>query len=46
MKLRSVTFATLDEAVRAYETDRCNAFTTDASGLYAVRLKALQRSVS
>jgi general L-amino acid transport system substrate-binding protein len=39
MRLRSVTFATLDEAVRAYETDRCNAFTTDASGLYAVRLK-------
>jgi general L-amino acid transport system substrate-binding protein len=39
MKLRSVTFATLDEAVRAYETDRCNAFTTDASGLYSVRLK-------
>jgi general L-amino acid transport system substrate-binding protein len=39
LKLRSVTFATLDEAVRAYETDRCNAFTTDASGLYSVRLK-------
>jgi general L-amino acid transport system substrate-binding protein len=39
MKLRSVTFASLDEAVRAYETDRCNAFTTDASGLYSVRLK-------
>jgi general L-amino acid transport system substrate-binding protein len=39
MKLRSVTFATLDEAIRAYETDRCNAFTTDASGLYSVRLK-------
>jgi general L-amino acid transport system substrate-binding protein len=39
MRLRSVTFATLDEAVRAYETDRCNAFTTDASGLYSVRLK-------
>jgi general L-amino acid transport system substrate-binding protein len=39
MKLRSVTFGTLDEAVRAYETDRCNAFTTDASGLYSVRLK-------
>jgi general L-amino acid transport system substrate-binding protein len=39
MKLRSVTFASLDEAVRAYETDRCNAFTTDASGLYGVRLK-------
>jgi general L-amino acid transport system substrate-binding protein len=39
MKLRSVTFASLDEAIRAYETDRCNAFTTDASGLYSVRLK-------
>jgi general L-amino acid transport system substrate-binding protein len=39
MRLRSVTFASLDEAVRAYETDRCNAFTTDASGLYSVRLK-------
>jgi general L-amino acid transport system substrate-binding protein len=39
MRLRSVTFAALDEAVRAYETDRCNAFTTDASGLYSVRLK-------
>jgi general L-amino acid transport system substrate-binding protein len=39
MKLRSVTFGTLDEAIRAYETDRCNAFTTDASGLYSVRLK-------
>jgi general L-amino acid transport system substrate-binding protein len=39
MRLRSVTFATLDEAVRAYETDRCNSFTTDASGLYSVRLK-------
>src|ERR1700730_13460984 len=39
MRLRSVTFATLDEAIRAYETDRCNAFTTDASGLYYVWLK-------
>jgi general L-amino acid transport system substrate-binding protein len=39
MRLRSVTFASLDEAVRAYESDRCNAFTTDASGLYATRLK-------
>jgi len=39
MRLRSVTFAALDEAIRAYETNRCNAFTTDASGLYSVRLK-------
>src|SRR5260221_2383990 len=39
MRLRSVTFAALDEAIRAYETNRCNAFTTDASQLYSVRLK-------
>jgi general L-amino acid transport system substrate-binding protein len=39
MRLKTVTFATLDEAVKAYETGRCDAFTTDASGLYGVRLK-------
>jgi general L-amino acid transport system substrate-binding protein len=39
MRLKTVTFATLDEAVKAYETSRCDAFTTDASGLYSVRLK-------
>jgi general L-amino acid transport system substrate-binding protein len=39
MRLKTVTFATLDEAVKAYETSRCDAFTTDASGLYGVRLK-------
>jgi general L-amino acid transport system substrate-binding protein len=39
MRLKSVTFATLDEALKAYETNRCDAFTTDASGLYGVRLK-------
>ena len=39
MRLKTVTFATLDEAVQAYDTGRCDTFTTDASGLYSVRLK-------
>jgi general L-amino acid transport system substrate-binding protein len=39
MRLKTVTFASLDEAVKAYETSRCDAFTTDASGLYSTRLK-------
>ncbi|HEY4775957.1 MAG TPA: amino acid ABC transporter substrate-binding protein [Xanthobacteraceae bacterium] len=39
MKLKSVTFAQLDEALKAYDTGRCDAFTSDASALYSVRLK-------
>jgi len=39
MQLKSVTFATSDEAVKAYDAGRCDAFTTDASGLYAERLR-------
>jgi general L-amino acid transport system substrate-binding protein len=39
MKLKSVAFGQLDEALKAYDTGRCDAFTTDASGLYGVRLK-------
>ena len=39
MRLKSVTFLSVDEAVGAYESGRCNAYTTDASGLYSVRLK-------
>jgi general L-amino acid transport system substrate-binding protein len=39
MRLKTVTFLSLEEAVSAYDTGRCNAFTTDASGLYSVRLK-------
>lgn len=39
MRLKTVTFATLDEAVKAYDSGRCDAYTTDASGLYSVRLK-------
>jgi general L-amino acid transport system substrate-binding protein len=39
MRLKTVTFATLDEAVKAYDSSRCDSYTTDASGLYAARLK-------
>jgi general L-amino acid transport system substrate-binding protein len=39
MKLRTVTFATNDDTVKAYEAGRCDVFTTDASGLYAERLR-------
>lgn len=39
MKYEPVTFATGDEAIKAYDTGRCDAFTTDSSGLYAERVK-------
>jgi general L-amino acid transport system substrate-binding protein len=39
MRLKTVTFATLDETLKAYDSGRCDALTTDASGLYSVRLK-------
>jgi general L-amino acid transport system substrate-binding protein len=39
MKLEPVSFATDDETVKAYDSGRCDAYTTDASGLYAERLK-------
>jgi general L-amino acid transport system substrate-binding protein len=39
MKLKTANFATIDEAVKAYEAGRCDAFTTDQSGLYAERLR-------
>lgn len=39
MKYEVVAFATSDETIKAYESGRCDAFTTDASGLYAERLK-------
>jgi general L-amino acid transport system substrate-binding protein len=39
MQLKSVTFATANEAVKAYDASRCDAYTTDASGLYAERLR-------
>jgi general L-amino acid transport system substrate-binding protein len=39
MKVEAVTFASSDETLKAYDSGRCDAFTTDASGLYAERLK-------
>ena len=39
MKLKTVTFATANEAVKAYDAGRCDSYTTDASGLYAERLR-------
>jgi general L-amino acid transport system substrate-binding protein len=39
MQYESVTFATADEALKAYDTGRCDAFTTDSSALYIERLK-------
>jgi len=39
MKLEPVVFATDDETTKAYDSGRCDAYTTDASGLAAERLK-------
>jgi len=39
MQIKTVTFATADEAVKAYDAGRCDAYTTDASGLYGERLR-------
>jgi general L-amino acid transport system substrate-binding protein len=39
MTVKTVTFATADEAIKAYDSGRCDAYTTDASGLYGERLR-------
>src|SRR6195952_5566175 len=39
MKLKTVTFATSTEALKAYDAGRCDAYTTDASGLAGERLR-------
>jgi general L-amino acid transport system substrate-binding protein len=39
MKYEVIAFGTIDEAVKAYESGRCDVFTDDSSGLYASRLK-------
>ena len=39
MQLKTVTFATGDEARKAYESGRCDAYTTNSSGLYGERQK-------
>jgi general L-amino acid transport system substrate-binding protein len=38
MSLKTVTFATADEAIKAYDTGRCDSYTTDSSGLYGERV--------
>jgi general L-amino acid transport system substrate-binding protein len=44
IKYEAVVFATADETVKAYAAGRCDAFTTDASALYAERLKLTDAS--
>ncbi|MCZ8374734.1 MAG: amino acid ABC transporter substrate-binding protein [Beijerinckiaceae bacterium] len=39
LKYEVVAFASSDETIKAYDAGRCDVFTTDASGLYAERLK-------
>jgi general L-amino acid transport system substrate-binding protein len=39
MRYEVIAFATADETVKAYETGRCDVFTTDVSQLYAEKLK-------
>jgi general L-amino acid transport system substrate-binding protein len=39
LKYEPVVFVTNDEAVKAYDAGRCDVYTTDASGLYAIRAK-------
>lgn len=39
LKYEPVTYASAVEAVKAYDSGRCDAFTTDASALYAERLR-------
>jgi general L-amino acid transport system substrate-binding protein len=38
MRLKTVTFQDYDESLKAYETGRCDAYTTDVSQLYSSRL--------
>ena len=39
LKYRLLVFDRVDEALAAYQSKRCDGFTTDISGLYALRLK-------
>jgi general L-amino acid transport system substrate-binding protein len=45
LTFEAVVFEQNDEAVAAYESGRCDAFTTDASGLYATRTKMAEPDV-
>ena len=39
LQYKPLVFEKLDDALRAYQADRCDSYTTDASGLYASRLQ-------
>ena len=39
LKYELIAFSTIDETVKAYDSGRCDAFTSDQSQLYSVRLK-------
>ena len=39
MDLKTISFASADEAVKAYDSGRCDAYTTDSSALYSERLR-------
>jgi general L-amino acid transport system substrate-binding protein len=39
LEYKPVVFEKVDEALRAYAANRCDAYTSDASGLYSVRLQ-------
>jgi len=39
IQYKPLVFEKADEALRAYQADRCDTFTTDASGLYSSRLQ-------
>ena len=39
MKYEVIAFSTADETIKAYESGRCDAFTTDVSQLYSEKLK-------
>lgn len=41
MKLEAISFATADEALKAYDSGRCDTLTSDASYLYILRGKLL-----
>ncbi len=43
MSFELIAFEKADEVVQAYDAGRCDVFTTDASGLYAQRLKLTNR---
>ncbi len=44
MGLKTVTFATADEALKAYEAGRCDSYTSDSSGLYGERMRLAEPS--